>query len=390
MSGNVNNNMDQLCIKDREEKLALLKEFNNHIAEKKEEFGLEYMSAETCGLPEPTEGIRKGIISTHKDFNIIADAVKNNKPWAVVSGINPSGPLHLGHLALFKENLALQKLGAEIFIPLSNDESFLFDKASGLAEAEEIAWKSVIPSVIALGFDPEKTFMYINSDYPSIYPFAVYIAKHFTMNHIKGVFGFSDEVSPAYSFYMGGVQMAHILMPQLPEFGGPRPTIVPVGIDQHPYIQVSRRFARRFSMVPPSELNMKFLHSLAGPQHKMAASQKNTCIYVTDDMDTVRQKVKTAYTGGSPVLKYQQEFGGIPGVCSIFGILQYHLLDVEETKSLNDLCTSGVQKCKDCKERALAGLETLLSEHQSGMKDALDVVDKFMLKKPLTSFRFVK
>ena len=384
-----NTNFDELCQKDRNDKLALLKSAKEHINAKKEEFGLEYMTPETSGLDNPTDGILKGIFSTHKDFNSIANAVKNGKPWAIVSGINPSGPIHLGHLSLFRENASLQKLGADIFIPLSNDESFLFDKAESLAQAEEIAWKSIIPSIIAMGFDPEKTHIYIDTDFSSIYTLAIHAAKHFSLTHVKGVFGFEDDVSPAYAFYLGGIQMAHILMPQLAEFGGPRPTLVPVGIDQHPYIQVSRRFARRFNFVPPAELNLKFLPSLGGPSVKMSASQPNSCIYVTDDMNVVKKKIKTAYTGGSPVLKYQQEYGGIPDVCSIFGILQYHLLNPEETKELHGLCESGIQKCKDCKERTLAGLEILLMEHQNKCKQALDIADKFMLKKPVTSFRYL-
>ncbi len=380
-------NIDEICRKDREEKLRILEEQKLHIKEKKEEFGLEYMSVEACGLEQPTEGILKGIISTHKDFGLIAEAVKNNKPWAVVSGINPSGPLHLGHLALFKENLALQKLGAELFIPISNDESFLFDKAPSLEEAEKIAWESVIPSIIALGFDPAKTHIYVDSDYPSIYTFAFQISKNFSLNHIKGVFGFTDDSSPAYTFYMGGIQMAHILLPQLPEFGGPRPTVVPVGIDQHPYIQVSRRYAKRKGLVPPSELNLKFLPSLAGPQSKMSASAQNTCIYVTDSIDEVKQKIKTAYTGGSPVLKFQQEHGGIPDVCSIYGILLYHILDKQEADKLYTNCTSGSQKCKDCKEMSLAGLEKLLAQHKQGMEKASGVIEDYLLKEPITSFR---
>lgn len=379
--------INQICENDRAEKLRLLQAQEEHIKDKKEEFGLDFMTPESCGLEQPTDGIAKGIISTHKDFGRIAEAIQAGKPWAVVSGINPSGPLHLGHLALFKENLELQKIGAELFIPISNDESFLFDKAPSLETAEKIAWEDVIPDIIALGFDPEKTHIYVDSDFPSIYTFALYISKHFSLNQIKGVFGFTDDSSPAYTFYMGGIQMAHILMPQLPEYGGVRPTIVPVGIDQHPYIQISRRFARRAGMIPPAELNLKFLPSLAGPEHKMSASAKNTCIYVTDTIDEVKEKIKTAYTGGSPMLKYQKEHGGIPEVCSIYGIMLYHMLDKTEADQIAESCRKGEKTCRECKEQCLTGLETMLKEHQEKRKAARALIDKFLLKQPIKSFR---
>jgi len=267
----------ELCEQDRRDKLALQKQEEERIQGKLQEFGLESIDELKKHLPEMTPSMEKGILFSHKDFQVIAGAIKDRKPWAVVSGINPSGPLHLGHLALFKENRALQKLGAEIFMPISEDESFVFDKAPSLREARANAYKYVIPSLMALGFDPEKTHIFLGSDYPTIYTFAIHISKHFSLNQIKGVFGFTDDINAGVVFYMGGVQMAHILLPQLEEFGGPRPTVVPVGIDQHPYIQVARRFARRVGMVPPARINLKFLPGLGGRHHPLPYTRGRRC-----------------------------------------------------------------------------------------------------------------
>lgn len=377
----------ELCKTDREEKLAVIETQKKQIEEKREEFGLKYTKDIASSMKEQTDGIRKGIFLTHKDFDVAVQAINGDKPWALVSGINPSGPLHLGHLALFKENLALYRLGADFYVPISNDESFIFDKAPSQERAEEIAYETVIPSIIAMGFEPDRTHIFVDSAYPSIYTFAMQIAKHFSLTHVKGVFGFDDSQTPAYSFYMGGMQIAHILLPQLPEFGGPRPTVVPVGMDQHPYLQLSRRYARRFGMVPPAELNLRFLPSLLGPEDKMAASNSNTCIYVTDTPDVVEKKIKTAYTGGSPLLKFQQEFGGIPEVCSVYGILQYHLMDAPEAASLAQVCKSGEQKCRECKAMALSGVVKFLAEHQAAMEKARKNMKSFMLKQPVRSYR---
>jgi len=375
----------ELCEQDRRDKLARLQEEEERIQGKLQEFGLESIDELKKHLPELTPSMEKGILFSHKDFQVIAGAIKDQKPWAVVSGINPSGPLHLGHLALFKENRALQKLGAEIFMPISEDESFVFDKAPSLREARANAYKYVIPSLMALGFDPEKTHIFLGSDYPAIYTFAIHISRHFSLNQIKGVFGFTDDINAGVVFYMGGVQMAHILLPQLEEFGGPRPTVVPVGIDQHPYIQVSRRFARRVGMVPPAEINLRFLPGLGGPASKMSASDRGTCIYVTDDIEEAKKKIKTAYTGGSPVLKYQQEHGGIPGVCSVFGIILYHVLGAADAEALRKRCIAGEQMCRDCKKIAMDGVEEVLREHQEAMKTMRGKEDLYFLKKPLRS-----
>lgn len=381
------NEYRELCEKDRTEKLAILKEEEDHISAKKEEFGLSSIDDVKGKLRKLTPYMEKGITHSHKDFELIADAIEKNKPWAVISGINPSGPLHLGHLALFRENLALQELGADVFIPISDDESFVFGKAKNLKIARDNAYKYVIPSIIAIGFNPAKTHIFVGSDFPSIYSFAIHISKHFSLNHIKGVFGFDDDTSAGVVFYMGGIQMAHILLPQLEEYGGPKPTVVPVGIDQHPYIQVSRRFAKRSGYIPPSELDLKFLPSLGGPKTKMAASDRSSCIYVTDEIKEAKARIKTAFTGGSPVLKYQIENGGIPGVCSVFGILQYHFLDSSLTENLRKKCLAGEQKCGDCKKMAIEGIEELLPKHQQAMKEAEKNMDGFLIKDPICSIK---
>lgn len=375
----------ELCEKDRAEKLAILKEDEDHINAKLTEFGLESIDTVRSMLPRLTPYMEKGITYAHKDFQSIAKAIAEQKPWAVVSGINPSGPLHLGHLALFRENLALQELGAEIFIPISDDESYVFDKAASLKAARENAYKHVVPSLVALGFKPEKTHIFIGSDFPSIYPFAIHIAKNFSLNHIKGVFGFTDDANAGVIFYMGGIQMAHILLPQLDEFGGPKPTVVPVGIDQHPYIQISRRYARRANLIPPAELDIRFLPGLGGPKAKMSASDKSSCIYVTDSVAEAKKKIKTAYTGGSPLLKYQQEHGGIPGVCAICGILNFHVLDSEKASVVKSECLSGRHLCKDCKKMAMDAVEELLTVHQDSMKKARELQDSFFIKTPIRS-----
>jgi hypothetical protein len=57
-------------------------------------------------------------------------------------------------------------------------------------------------------------------------------------------------------FYRAAVQIAQILLPQYDEFGGPKPTIIPVGIDQHPYILLARDIAEKKGFIPPTFKNI--------------------------------------------------------------------------------------------------------------------------------------
>jgi tryptophanyl-tRNA synthetase len=138
-------------------------------------------------------------------------------------------------------------------------------------------------------------------------------------------------------------------------------------------------------MVPPAEINLRFLPGLGGPSAKMSASDKSTCIYVTDTIDEAKKKIKTAYTGGSPVLKYQQEHGGVPGVCSVFAMILFHVLDAAAAEEVRTRCMAGEQMCRDCKKIAMDGVEEVLREHQEAMKTMQGKEDLYFLKKPLRS-----
>src|SRR3989344_2439480 len=151
---------------EHEEKKNLVKKELEHYAKKMQELGLKPMDRFLKYCPDPSKYMRLGITFAHKDLEIIAEAIADNKPWAVISGLNPSGPLHLGHKAIFDELLWMQQHGADVYIPITNDESYTVGKTKSLAEARKIAYEQVIPSIIAMGFDSKKTHIFVDSDYP--------------------------------------------------------------------------------------------------------------------------------------------------------------------------------------------------------------------------------
>lgn len=337
-------------------------------------------------LPNPSRYMKRGITYAHKDFEIIATAIAQKNKWAVVSGLSPTGPLHFGHKVIFDELLWLQKQGAEIYIPITNDEAYVVGKSEKLNETRRCAYQEVIPSIIAFGFDPAKTYIYVDSDYKDIYNFAMDISKNLTFTKVKGVFGFDECDNPGMIFYRSAVQLAQILLPQLPEFGGIKAAVVPVGIDQHPYILLARSVAKKKKMIPPAALYIKFLNSLKGPQNKMAASDPTTCIYLTDSPREAERKIINAFTGGSPIATKQKEKGGIPEVCSVFSLVNYHFL--EDNESFNELynkCVSGEILCEECKKRTTEYVKKYLIEHQKKMEEAKGKMAKYLLKRPIRS-----
>ena len=353
---------------EHEEKKNLVKKELEYYVEKMQEFGLKSMNRFLKYCPDPSKYMQLGITFAHKDLELVAEAIADNKPWAVISGLNPSGPLHLGHKAIFDELLWMQQHGADVYIPITNDESYTVGKTKSLAEARKIAYEQVIPSIIAMGFDSKKTHIFVDSDYPDIYNVAMDLSNKITLNKAFGVFGFDKKEegeNPGTMFYRAAVQVAQILLPQYEEFGGPKPTIIPVGIDQHPYILLARDIAEKKGFIPPAEMVTKFLQSLKEPGEKMSASNPDSCIFLTDSPETVKNKIQKAFTGGLFSAEFQKKFGGIPEICSIYLLLKYHFLNLKEIEKLKEDYEKGKIMNSDLKKMAIKYVENYLKDHQS-------------------------
>ncbi len=381
------NNLDleKLVNSDYQNKLELKEKELKYYPDKMKEFGLKSMERFLKYCPDPSKYMNLGITFAHKDLEKVAAAIAENKPWAVVSGLNPSGPLHLGHKAIFDELLWMQQHGADVYIPLTNDESYTVGKTKSLAESRKIAYEQVIPSIIAMGFDSKKTHIFVDSDYPDIYNVAMDLSNKITLNKAFGVFGFDKKEegeNPGTMFYRSAVQVAQILLPQYEEFGGPKPTIIPVGIDQHPYILLARDIAEKKGFIPPAEIVTKFLWGIDG-KGKMSASRPESAIFLNDDIKSVIKKLKSSYTGGSPTAKFQKEHGGIPEICPIWSLRTYNF---ELDNNVATSCSSGEVLCGECKKKGIDSTVKYLEDFQSKFEDAKKRVDEFILKTPIRSF----
>jgi len=375
------------------EKKQILADQINYYPNKIKEKGFKTINRFRDYYPESNRLMDLGVVFAQEDLESVAEAMQDKTPWAVVSGLNPSGPLHFGHKIIFDNLLWLQKQGADIYIPITNDETYVVDKAKSLGESRRIAYEEVIPSIIAMGFDPKKTHIFVDSDYPQIYNLAMKFSKHLSNNKINGVFGFGnkrkedgddlkeEKENPGTYFYRGAIQQAQILLPQIKEFGGPKPTIIPVGIDQYPYILLARDVAEKAKLIPPAALFLTFADGLDG-KGKMSASRRESAIFLNDEPQVAAKKIKTAYTGGSVSAEFQREHGGVPEICPIYQLRTYNF---EKDKHVAEDCKNGQILCGDCKRITIEQVIDFLVEHQAKLPEARDRINEFLLTTPITS-----
>ena len=159
----------------------------------RDEFGIQEFSEDLWkDLPHPHKLLRRGIVFGHRGFELIHDAIINKKPWAILTGLMPSGKMHLGHKMVIDEVIYYQSLGADIFIAVADIEAFA-TRGYTLEETEELALNEYISNYIALGLKPEKCHIYFQSKHQDVKDMAYILGKKIQEKYEKQLEKFNSE-----------------------------------------------------------------------------------------------------------------------------------------------------------------------------------------------------
>jgi len=342
------------------------------------EFGIESFSNVIKSVPNVHKYMRRGIIYGHRDFSRIALAMKNKAPFVMLTGLMPSGKMHLGHKMVADEMVYFQENGAHCYVCVADVEAYL-TRGMDTKVMRELAVNEYLLNYIALGLKPKKCRFYFQSDFSNEYNvISKYFAKKVTFNELKAIYG--GESLTTGKIVSALTQVADILYPQI-DMGKPTPTVVPVGTDQDPHLRLTRdiaaRFKKEYNFILPSSTYHRYQKGLSGS--KMSSSDPTTYIALTDSRKEVERKVKRALTGGRDTLDEQKKLGGSPLECTVFELYKFHFMDDDkELSKVFDECRSGNVMCGECKGRCIELIVGFLLKHQAKREKARKVLDKFL------------
>ena len=317
---------------------------------------------------------RRNIVYGHRDFDKILDAIRNRKEFAMMTGMMPSGKFHFGHKLVADQIKFFQDKGAEIYIAVADVEAYL-TRDMPLEKSREIALNQYLKNYIALGIDPEKINFYFQSEGSSGYNTrSKLFSKNVTQNELEAIYG---ELSPNKTVSVL-TQAADILKPQFSENGGPRPVVVPVGIDQDPHIRLTRDIASRYkreNFVKPSSIYNKFMRGLQGG--KMSSSDPKSHISLDESVEKAKKKIDAAKTGGKQSLEEHREKGADVEEDIVFELLAFHLIDDDkELRRIYKEYNSGEMLSGELKMIAKDKMEDFLVSHHRKLGEAEEKVEE--------------
>ena len=219
----------------------------------------------------------------------------------VLTGDRPTGRLHLGHyLGSLKNRVELQ--GPLEQLIMIADMQALTDNAENPQKVVSNVLE-VVSDYLAVGIDPEKSTIFIQSQLPQLSELTMFFLNLITINRLQHNPTIKQELRS--KSFEGGVPAGFLCYPvsQAADITLFKADLVPVGADQLPVLEETRWLVRRFNeiygkvLVEPEPLIPKMgrLPGLDGKE-KMSKSLGNA-IYLADTREELIQKIKKMHTG---------------------------------------------------------------------------------------------
>jgi tryptophanyl-tRNA synthetase len=277
----------------------------------------------------------------------------------VLTGVRPTGPLHLGHYAGALENWVRLQTRYDCHFLIADYQ--VSDYADDVRRVREAVWEVAL-DWLAVGLDPERSAFVIESLVPEHAELALWLGWFLPLGMLQRnptlkaeMEDFGRKSVPVAFFTYPVMQVANILLP--------RAHLVPVGEDQLPHIELTREVARRFNrqfrpVFPEPEGLVGRVPRLVGTdgQAKMSKSLDNA-IYLKDPAAVVKEKVRSMYT--DPTRLRATDPGHVEGN----PVFLYHNVfnpDRDEVAELEDRYRRGAVGDVEVKDRLATALNAFL------------------------------
>ena len=325
--------------------------------------------------------LTRGVFFAHRDMAWLLDEYEKGNKFFLYTGRGPSGGTHIGHLLPWVFAKWLQdKFDCEMWFQITDDEKFMIKPDLSIEQVEKFTQDNIL-DIIALGFDPKKTHIIIDTKHAGVlYPEAIKVAKKITFSTTKAVFGFTNETNIGSIFYTA-MQTVPAFLPSVLAKKN-IPCLIPLGFDQDPHFRITRDILPKLGYYKPAIMHAKFMSGLKQYGGKMSTSDPDSTIWVTDTPEQVKQKImKHAFSGGRGSIEEHRKLGGNPDVDVAYQWLYYFFEpDDKKIKKIHDDYKSGKMLTSELKAYLIEKINAFLKEHQKKRELARKQVDKFIFK----------
>lgn len=274
----------------------------------------------------------------------------------ILTGDRPTGKLHLGHYVGSLRNRVRLQHEYDTFLIIADVQALTTNWENPEQLGHDV--REVAKDYLAVGVDPNVTTIFVQSMVPQIAELTIFYSMFVPVNVLRHNPTIKTEAAQkGYSEMMYG--FLGYPVSQAADITFCKAHLVPVGKDQVPHLELTRKIVRRFNelygevLVEPEAMVQGLLMGLDG-NAKMSKSLDNA-IYLSDTREEVERKVRMAVTDPARIRK---DDPGHPEVCTVFSYQKE--FNEEFAKELEPICRAGQIGCVECKKRLAAYLNEFL------------------------------
>ncbi len=302
----------------------------------------------------------------------------------ILTGDRPTGPLHIGHyFGSLKNRVELQDQ-YDTFIIIADVQALTDNFLTPQKVRDNV--REVVMDNLAVGVDPNKSTIFIQSMIPEIAELTVYYSNLVTVSRLNRNPTTKEELKQKEKLFNNNITFGFLGYPvsQAADITAFQAKLVPVGEDQVPHIELAREIVRKFNeiygdvLVEP-EAKVGIFPRLKGldGNAKMGKSLGNA-IFLKDTPEIIRQKVKSAITDPQ---KIRLNDPGHPEDCMVY---YYHQIfsTPQELVQIEKECKSGTRGCVSCKNQLADNIIKFLEpiqEKRRYYEDHPEIVNQIML-----------
>jgi tryptophanyl-tRNA synthetase len=278
----------------------------------------------------------------------------------VLSGMRPTGKLHLGNYLGALENWVRLQAEYDCFYFVANWHALTTDPGNSSQAPENTI--DMAADWLGAGLDPERSILFIQSLVPEHAELHLLFSMTTPVGWLERVPTYKEMVeelgleSPSYGL-LGYplLQSADILMYKA--------QWVPVGVDQVPHVELTREVARRFNntwkpVFPEPQAMLTLIPKVPGTDGRKMSKSYDNAIYLSDPAEVVTEKIKPMIT--DPARKRRSDPGN-PDVCPVFDLHRIFTPDADREACATG-CRTAAIGCLDCKRVLLEHMLPPLAE----------------------------
>ena len=254
----------------------------------------------------------------------------------LVSGIQPSGRLHIGnYLGALKNFVELQNSGKYQCYFFIADLHSLTENYTSEEKRQQIL--ELTADFIAAGLDPKKSVIFLQSQIPAHSELAWILSTATPIGELRRMTQYKDKSDNEKESANAGLLTYPVLMAADIILYDAK--FVPVGEDQIQHLELTRTLVRKFSakfndvFIEPRPILTETprIMSLKNPEKKMSKSDPQSCVFLDDSPEDIRAKFKSATTDSGSEIKYDpKNKPGISNMLKIFSAVSGESLKESE------------------------------------------------------------